>query len=466
MSKPLSIRTRVLLWFMSALFFILLASSLSFYFFMHNFLYTNAEKQIRDKNFAVGGWIDFQNKDIDAQINDYIGSQEANIFVQITDLKGNLIGKTNDLTEKLPLPDSLAQTVYKMDDVIISHYKSPKYGDMLIANGTAVNNGQIIGFVQVGIQDIEITKILNRVIIWIAISIPLLLILSLLIGRLLTKKLIAPFALITQSAKTISADEISEKRLPIINPADELGKLTITINDLLDRLDAAISSQQQFVSNAAHELRTPLAIMQTEIEVALKSAEKKDEYKEILESNLEEVQRLSHLSEHLLALTRLDANSETIAKEKFDITELSLTVVDRFSKLLSDKQISCLIKNEKPVFIDANKLYMEHILSNLIDNSIKYSTNKTQINIDVHQDSSRTIISISDEGNGIPKEDIPFIFNRFYRVDKSRTGKTRGSGLGLSIVKSIIDMHAGDIKVESELGKGTSIKIILPNISI
>lgn len=459
MTKPKSIRSRILFWFVSALFIVLMVSGCSFYFFMRSFLYSNAEKQIRDKNFAVGGWIDYRLQDMNVQVEGYKSSQEANIFVQVTDLKRNVVGKTSNLKEKLPLSEPLAKAVYKKDDVIITHYQSPRYGKMLVANGTGLTDGRILGFVQVAISEKEITSTLNRIIVWIIFSIPVLLLISYSVGLFLTRKLITPFALVSESAQKISAQELSSSRLQVVNPNDELGQLTQTFNRLLDRLDEAVKSQQQFVADAAHELRTPLAIMQSEIEITLKNSVELEDYKQTLTSNLEEVQRLTHISDHLIALTRLDTNRDIFLKEEVDLTAATLAQIDRFALVLFEKGMCCNLNCLQPVYIKANSFYLERMLSNLLDNAIKYSNLNTEIKIEIEQTESRTTLSVFDQGIGIPEADIPLVFNRFYRVDKSRSGKIKGSGLGLSIVKSIADLFGANLEIISKQGEGTQVKI-------
>lgn len=462
MTKPQSIRTRILFWFVSALFLVLLLSSCSFYFYMRSFLYSNAEKQIRDKNFAVGGWIDYRLKDMNAQVEGYKSSQEANIFIQVTDLSRKVVGKTSNLKEKLPLTEALAKAVYKKDDVIITHYQSPRYGGMLVANGTGLTNGKILGFVQVAIPENEITSTLNRIIVWIILSIPILLLMSYFIGLFLTQRLIAPFALVTESAQQISANKLSSSRLKVVNPNDELGQLTQTVNRLLDRLDEAINSQQQFVADAAHELRTPLAIMQSEIEITLKGAPDISEYKQALCSNLEEVHRLTQISDHLIALTRLDADSDNFPKEKIDLSELAFAVTTRFSGILKERAIHCHTSIMPAVYVLGSRFYLERVLVNVLDNAIKYSPDKTEIAFELKQDLEQITLIVKDQGMGIPEAEIPLVFNRFYRVDKSRSSKIKGSGLGLSIVKSIVEAHHGRIEIDSKIAVGTEVRIFLP----
>ncbi|MDR3705417.1 MAG: ATP-binding protein [Paludibacteraceae bacterium] len=461
MIRARSIRTRVLSWFVLALFIVLMLSALSFYFFMRNVLYSDAERLVRDKNFAVGGWINFDIKDINYQVNDYQQSQESAIFIQVTDLNRKVIGRTDNLKAPLPIPKALADSLYKLDNVVITRYQSPRYGAMLLANGTGVVDGRICGFVQVAMQEREITKTLDSVTRWISVSIPVLLLLSLLIGLFLTRKLIKPFAVISESAQRISIKELNESRLPVINPQDELGKLTIAINQLLDRLNEAVNSQQQFVADAAHELRTPLAIIQGEIEITLRMPHDIEEYRHTLNSNLEEVHRLSAITENLIALTRLDSSKRALEKEDLNLTEMVQLVIDRFLTVLHGRQITCSFSQTEPIYFIGNKACLQQLLMNLLDNAIKYSPDGSSVFITLQQDCDDVKISIIDEGIGIPSAEIPFIFNRFYRVDKSRSSQIKGSGLGLAIVKSIVDLHQGTIEVKSEDGKGTVVMVSL-----
>ncbi|MBN1462605.1 MAG: HAMP domain-containing protein [Paludibacteraceae bacterium] len=429
---------------------------------MKDFLNSNAERLIRDKNFAVGGWIDFRNKDMNKQVNAYKQSQEANLFIQVTDLNRKVIGRTDNLHSTLPLGETLARKVYQLDNVVITRYQSSKYGNLLIANGTGLNNGIILGFVQVAIQEEEIIKTLDRVIRWILLSIPILLFMSFVLGFFLTKTLIAPFATISGVAKRISFNELGNSRLPIVNPHDELGELTITINELLDRLNDAVNSQQQFVADAAHELRTPLAIMQSEIEISLREKTTNIDIQQILKSNLEEVHRLTAITDNLIVLTRFDSNKGIAEKTNVDLKGMCQQVVGRFNIALTQNDIRFDINGDDTVFIRGNKAYLEQMFINIIDNSIKYSFPKSNIELTINQFNKGAHVLLKDTGIGIPQEELPFIFNRFYRVDKSRSSKIPGSGLGLAIVKSIVDFHQGSIEIKSELGKGTKIFIELP----
>jgi len=429
---------------------------------MRNFLYSDAERLIRDKNFAVGGWINFDIKDVDYQVNDYKQSQESAIFIQVTDLNRKVIGRTDNLKALLPLSKGLANKLYKLDNVVTTHYQSPLYGALLIANGTGLVDGRICGFVQVAIQEKEITKTLDNVARWICVSIPVLLLLSFLIGLFLTRKLIKPFAVISESAQRISIKELNENRLPVINSQDELGMLTIAINQLLDRLNDAINSQQQFVADAAHELRTPLAIIQGEIEITLRTTCDMEEYGDTLKSNLEEVHRLSAITENLIALTRLDVGKQILDKENLNLIELVQSVIDRFLIVLHGRQISCSFSQTEPISFVGNKACLQQLLINLLDNAIKYSPDGSSVTITLTQDNENVKISIADEGIGILSTEIPLIFNRFYRVDKSRSSHIKGSGLGLAIVKSIVDLHQGTIEVKSEEGKGSVVMVSLP----
>jgi len=221
----------------------------------------------------------------------------------------------------------------------------------------------------------------------------------------------------------------------------------------------AMEAQSRFTSDASHELRTPLAIMRSEIEVGLrdKSATKK-EYKELLESNLDEVDRLRELSDRLLLL----ASERELSLDTVSLDEISIEALNRVIKPAQLKKID-VVNDVSPTMVRANLEAMADVVTVLLDNALKYSDPKTTVTIHSEVRGRTAILSVTDQGQGIAAEDMPHVFDRFYRVDGSRSRQhVEGHGLGLSIAQRIVDQHGGHIAVESELGKGTTFSIRLP----
>lgn len=229
----------------------------------------------------------------------------------------------------------------------------------------------------------------------------------------------------------------------------------------LTPIEEAHEAQSRFTSDASHELRTPLATMRTEIEVALRdSTLSKQEMRELLSSNLEEVNKLTKLAETLLQLSRLDHKG--LSREKVSLRDIAETVIARVDK--SNRRV-VLSKGKSPKVI-ANTASIEELMTILIDNALKYSPSTSIVRMNLLTRKQFAGFEIINEGEGISAEDLPHIFDRFYRVDSSRSnGSTRGFGLGLSLAKKIVELHNGELTVTSARGHDTTFQVLLQNLS-
>ncbi len=225
------------------------------------------------------------------------------------------------------------------------------------------------------------------------------------------------------------------------------------IDTIANQIEMSFEKLRRFNSNVSHELKTPLAIMKSEIEVALMS--KNTDYEKLLKSMLQEINYINDITEKLLFLTK---DNKKISFEEVDLEELILELFEKYSsKIEFDFDFG-----EDEYIIQGNKTFLKMALSNIIENSIKYGANKIKFTLEKHK--NKIILKIKDNGIGIPKEKLPFIFDEFYRVDESHNKKIKGFGLGLSIVKNILNLHKAKVKVESDLGKGVEFIIEFPLI--
>jgi signal transduction histidine kinase len=221
--------------------------------------------------------------------------------------------------------------------------------------------------------------------------------------------------------------------------------------------------QKQFVSDVAHELRTPLSIMSGELEVALKKERTSEDYRQVLNSSKQETDRLIELSENLLFLARADQGRQTIEFEKLDITDLIGSIIASLQTESTNKGIAMRFEpEEEPTFAWGQPAMLRRLFFNLIDNAIQYTPSQGEIWISLATCKQYAEVKIRDTGVGIPPEDQEKIFDRFYRVDPSRS-RTKGYGLGLAISKSIVELHHGSITVRSALGKGSTFTVTLPH---
>ncbi|QHD15236.1 HAMP domain-containing histidine kinase [Staphylococcus equorum] len=267
-----------------------------------------------------------------------------------------------------------------------------------------------------------------------------------------------PLILMSNKMQQIRRDGFQEK-VELNTNYEETDNLIVTFNEMMFQLEESFNQQRQFVEDASHELRTPLQIIQGHLNLIQRWG-KKDAaiLEESLDISLEEMMRITKLVEELLLLTKDNNNSRDGEIENVDINQ------EITSRIKSLKQLHQDYKFEfeafpKPLNIKINRYQLEQILIIFIDNAMKYDQHNKHIHIQTNLRNKQISIEITDHGVGIPKEDIEFIFDRFYRVDKSRSRKLGGNGLGLSIAKKIIELNHGTIQVESEIGKYTTFKI-------
>ncbi len=282
-----------------------------------------------------------------------------------------------------------------------------------------------------------------------------------LIGSKTSRKLLSPIDTMTKLVKEISINDL-DKRLDVRGSKNELKDLAITFNDTLNRLEESIEKQNQFISDASHELRTPISVIQGYANLLNRWG--KDD-KEVLEESLEAIKNESEnmkiLVENLLFLARGDKNTQKINKEKFTLNQLMEEILTE-TKLIDDNSHHIALERNEEVIINADKNLIKEALRIFLDNSIKYTPSGGTIKLSAYQKNNRAIITIVDNGVGISKEHLPHIFDRFYRTDKSRGRESGGTGLGLSIAKWIIDNHSGTIYIDSKIDVGTNVTVELP----
>ena len=281
-----------------------------------------------------------------------------------------------------------------------------------------------------------------------------------LISRLLSKRILRPVNSIIRTAKTINTDDLS-KRIDVPKTEDELQNLTLIINEMLDRLEFSFDNQSKFVSDASHELRTPLAIIKGYAEI-IKKRKLTDEaiFEESIDSIINEAENMKSLVQKLLFLAKGEVTKINTNFQEIDADELIQQIYS--DTVVSVKDHTFNLEKSDDYKIKADTTLLQQAVRALIENATKYSEPNTDIYIISEKKDGFGRITVKDEGIGMTPEDSKRIFERFYRVDVSRTKATGGTGLGLAIVKRIVEIHNGKIEVHSELGKGTEITIILP----
>jgi heavy metal sensor kinase len=276
------------------------------------------------------------------------------------------------------------------------------------------------------------------------------------LGYFIIKKAFVPVRNMSNLAKKISAEDLA-LRIDNINESGEIGELAETFNSMIDRLERSFSQTKQFSEDVSHELKTPLTVLKGEIDVCLKKERACEEYESTLRVLNSQVVRLSAIVDDLLILSHIE-NMSSDMSEVFSLGTLILEIFEEYTFYAKEKGINIILETIDEVSIHGNSGLVRRMISNIVQNSIKF-TEKGCVLISLKKEPDFFTLSISDTGSGIPSENISNIFDRFYRVDKSRSSGTGGSGLGLSIVKKIAEIHGFDIDVRSEINKGTVFEI-------
>jgi heavy metal sensor kinase len=275
------------------------------------------------------------------------------------------------------------------------------------------------------------------------------------------RRSLQPVDEITKRAEGITSTNLSE-RLPVIRSGDELERLSMSLNRMIERLDNAFQHINRFSADASHELRTPLTILQLELEGIAQNHRRDAALGDQIGSALEETHRMSRIVESLLTISRLDAGEVKMDKSHLDLGELTASTAGEMKLLAEEKSIGLRIHSETGVHVAGDRVRLQQVIVNLIDNSIKYTQVGGMIEVRVGREGNCAVLEVSDNGLGIPAHALPHVFERFYRADKARSRATGGAGLGLSIVKAICAAHSGEIKVSSQEGRGSSFRVELP----
>lgn len=281
---------------------------------------------------------------------------------------------------------------------------------------------------------------------------------------LLVRKALAPVEEIAAAAARITSHNLSE-RLPVPTQRDEIAHLTETLNQMISRLDDSFQLNRRFQTDASHELRTPLTILKGELEQVLRDSRLEPWLQPILGELFEEVDRLSHLVDSLLTLSRLDSGQAQEDWEPVDLSEVAAVTAEQMELLAEDRTLTMTCQTRDRAWVLGDRARLKQIVVNLLDNAIKYTHSGGRITISVQANNEEAILEVRDTGVGIPEEAVPLLFDRFFRVDKARSREPGGAGIGLSIVRAICHAHHGRIEVESQLGLGSCFRVFLPRTS-
>jgi heavy metal sensor kinase len=314
--------------------------------------------------------------------------------------------------------------------------------------------------VQSGSPMDDVEADLHQWLIFLLWGLPLVALTALVGGYFLVGRALRPVDQIAASAERISSHNLSE-RLPAPRTGDELERLSIALNHMIERLEKAFHHSRRFMADASHELRTPLTVLRGELESFVEEKALPAEWQDRLGSALEELERLVKIVEGLFAISRLDAGEAQAEAVLFDLAGLAAATADQMSLLSEDKQITVKCVSPASVYVMGDRARMKQVIVNLLDNAIKYTPQKGEVTLTV-TGGPCAVLEVADTGIGIPKQSLPLVFDRFFRVDDARSREQGGAGLGLSIVQSICLAHQGRVEARSSPGQGSTFRVELP----
>ncbi|MBI3863812.1 MAG: heavy metal sensor histidine kinase [Planctomycetia bacterium] len=458
MIRSVTVRWRMTLWFGAALAVILLGFGATTYFVMRHHLLERVDAGLNEElsdvlseiqrgndRAAMLGWLDRRF------------ARHEGFDFQVTTPAGERVFANLRLGERrLPIP-ALGDMG---EDSQYETYTLPGAGRDRIVTRTAQGpDGPLV--VQVARSLNAVDRELVELLTALLIAGPLALGLTVAGGYFLARQALAPVDRMTAAANQIDAPRFG-RRLDVVNPDDELGRLGNTLNSMLDRLERSFDEMRRFTADASHELRTPLSVIRNEAEVALGKPISEAEKQELLGSILEECERLTWVTDQLLTLSREDAGIAPNPREPVDISQLMRGVTDTMRPLAEGKGQRLATNVNGPVILHADPARLRHVIYNLVDNAIKYTPPHGTVNVTVATRDHKARLVVEDSGIGIPPEHLPHVFERFYRVDKARSRAEGGAGLGLSIVQSIVLTHGGTVEIASQPDAGTRCVVEIP----
>ena len=485
----LTIRTRIIAWFAGIVACILLVFSIFVYFNFRATLFVDTDDLLELKAQGIVEYIDAYWHEQKRKVLER--GESLMTFFKIN--SSNFIAVAERWLDEIPLDPTLADinvAIYSPDGQLVASSNKSLSSPFLSTNAFAdkpavrssfatvkqnisdrskiplrvltapvIEDGALVGILQVTKPLTFVYQSLDRLRVKLLVFWPIALLAVALTGWFLARLILTPLDHIIHTARQISAERLST-RVHTPDTRGEIRELADTFNEMLDNLEQAFFMQKQLTQDISHELRTPLTILRGEIEVTLKKIRSPEEYQATLASSLEEIKKLTHMTESLLVLARLDSGQMIFDRHVVGLDPLIRQIIDDLSVIAHEKNIALRVDVIAPIAVLADEAHLRRAVMNILENAIKYTPENGQVSIKAEKREDTVALHISDTGIGIDLERLPFIFERFYRADASRSGK--GFGLGLSISQSIIEAHNGLIEVSSAVGKGTVFLITLP----
>ena len=445
--KNFSLRLKMTIWYSLSLLIVMGLVYVTIHIVLRETMTKNAESIVKAYSAQASSYIEAENGTVKLDDNMPIAKEE--VYFKIYDSSNQAVF-ANSVSAAL---SDIAPNFDKMRVLSIDGT------NWIIYDQKIVEDEASIGWIRSvkSLKYIDDT-LRNLLLIFLCIC-PVFLAITLIIGYFLVRRTLQPIDKITTTARMIGRGDLS-KRLNMKNTGDEIGRLSATFDEMIDRLDTAFQTEQQFTSDASHELRTPVTVISAYAENALREDATTEEYARAMEIILKESRKMSATISSLLMLTRGDQRKYQPNLERIDLGQLVDDVVEEMETPAEQKGVSISVLPHNSQLIMLDQTLITNLLLNILENAVKYSNPKGEIRVSLFEETDAVTITIQDNGIGISKEDLPKVFNRFFRAE--HTGDKEGTGLGLAIAKWIVELHHGEIHIDSTLSAGTTVKIQLP----
>lgn len=455
-----SVRFRLTALYSSTLIFSLAILFVSFYWVTTRELYNHIDTTLQSHATRIKTLLSQEQFVLDQQMSSQLVTEVFNetpgMLVFIINRQGDILSVSQNTSNNAQIVSSLMHKMNSSRGIVFMNQKVGSIAMRFILMPVATD------FVIVGhpidvIEDSLRALYGSLTVVFLSFVIP-----TIFGGFMLAGSALRPVAQMSREMEDISSENL-KRRVNVPPTNDEIETLSRTFNTLLDRLEESFTNERQFIGDIAHELKTPLSTLKSGIEIALSKKRSTLAYTRILDDLLIDANRLSSTLTHILDLAWSRSDSYETTKDTTNISEITREISEIAQKLAFGKQIRIQTHIENGLFIRGMKEKLFRAILNVIDNAVKYSGSESTVRITLTKKSTQAIVHIKDTGRGITKEDLPHVFDRFYRGTK--IDKTTGSGLGLSIARAIIMSYGGTIELESVTGKGTSVTIIFPLVN-
>jgi heavy metal sensor kinase len=457
-----SIKAKVVLFYMVVLFVILSILGIFLYFSLSRIVYSSIDSSLLSKAKALVMLVKDSGNETEFNFSDEVmweyNLPKSRSFFQIRRFDGTIVEKSESVGNlELPFSAHAGETIFQTIQFkgkivrMVNFYVPAEDQHAIKGSGLIIQCAE-------GISDQM--NLLKTYRIVLSLSVLGIMIISSSGGFLIARKALTPVKEISQAIDRISESNLSE-RVTLENIPEELKVLTSSFNRTFDRLERSFNRQKQFISDASHELRTPLSVILSQSEIILRRERPAEEYKNVLTTILEASKLMSEIVQKLLTLARLGTDKFELKMEDIDLRKIIYESVKLLSPVAEQKGISINTLTGEKYTVQGDREALLELFVNIIDNAIKYNVPEGRIDIAFRKGKDFLVTEIKDTGIGIPEKDLDKVFDRFYRVDKSRSKEAGGVGLGLSICDEIVKLHGGRIEIKSKPGEGTIVTVYL-----